>query len=678
MNDRATLHPSALQALFEMAPDAMIVSDDKGRIVLANPQAEQLFGYTTAQLRALSVEALVPERVRATHHLHRERYIAHPRLRPMGSGQELAGMRADGTLFPVEIALSPIQTEDGKFYVASIRDISESHRARQALARARYDAIIADIGRLMLESASQDAAFESIPERVARELGVPAVGIVSSQAHASPTRVRAAVGLTPGLQELLPDLLPPELFSGQWHPGEPGTGRVGIPSYVTTERNRTALAEAGYGDFVAVPLFDRTGPMGALIAAARDPGSFDSDKVHFLQSVAHLIAATMQRNRTEEQLAHAQRLEAVGQLTGGVAHDFNNMLTVISGNLQLLEVELADRPLSQEILGAALRAVSRGAGLTRKLLAFARRQRLTPQSIDPRKLLNELSPILARTLGEPITVSVDCEPEAPDVFVDPGELDTAILNLALNARDAMPRGGTLYLAVREHVISHGESTAELAPGSYVVITVRDTGFGMPPEILARAFEPFFTTKESGRGSGLGLSMVYGFVKQSGGHLIADSRLGYGTRIDLYLPAARSKDPAPGELPTAASSGGKETVLVVEDEAEVRAIAVAFLNSLGYSTCEASDAEQGLVLLRERPEVVLLFTDVILGSGMDGHELALAAQRLRPNLRVLLTSGYEHSITGTETAGAKPLPLLRKPYRREQLATAVRAAIDGRQ
>ena len=671
MSDRATLHPAALQALFEMAPDAMIVSDVQGRIVLANPQAEHLFGYTTTQLRSLSVEALVPERVRATHHLHREQFIAHPRPRPMGSGQELAGVRADGTLFPVEIALSPIHTADGDFYVASVRDISESHRARQALARARYDAIVADIGRLMLESANQDLAFESVPALIARELDIAAVAIVASQPNVTAIRVRSAVGMTLELQELLPEMLTPEIFAMTSTIHANGAGSP------ATHRVRSMLAEAGYGDFVAAPLFDRARPMGALIAVASGPDAFNSDKVHFLQSVAHLLAATMQRYRTEEQLAHAQRLDAVGQLTGGVAHDFNNMLTVISGNLQLLEADLADRPLCQEILGSALRAVGRGAELTRKLLAFARRQRLNPQSIDPRRLLHELCPILARTLGEPIKVSVDCEPESPNVFVDPSELDTAILNLALNARDAMPRGGTLYLAEREQVIENAESTADLAPGSYVVITVRDTGFGMAPDVLARAFEPFFTTKESGRGSGLGLSMVYGFVKQSGGHLVADSRLGYGTRIDLYLPAARSKEPGQDEAAPASSSGGKETVLVVEDEAEVRSVAVAFLKSLGYSTCEASDGEQALRMLQDRTDVRLLFTDVILGRGMDGHELARAAQRARPDLRVLLTSGYEHPAAGSDPGGAKAFPLLRKPYRREQLAAAVRASLDGR-
>ncbi len=297
MNDRATLHPAALQALFEMAPDAMIVTDARGRIVLANPQAEHLFGYTANQLRALSVEALVPEHVRGVHHLHRQRFIAQPRVRPMGSGQELAGLRADGTLFPIEIALSPIQTEDGDFYVASVRDISESHRTRQALERARYDAIVADIGRLMLESANQDVAFDTVLGRIARELDIAAVAIVSSHPQLASLRVRSAVGLTAELQELLPELLPPEFFA------TPSTIHANAPSDATTEHVRVALAGAGYGDFVATPLFDRARPMGALVAVAHGPDIFDTVKIHFLQSVAHLLAVTMQRYRTEEQRA---------------------------------------------------------------------------------------------------------------------------------------------------------------------------------------------------------------------------------------------------------------------------------------------------------------------------------------------------------------------------------------
>jgi CheY-like chemotaxis protein len=325
-----------------------------------------------------------------------------------------------------------------------------------------------------------------------------------------------------------------------------------------------------------------------------------------------------------------------------------------------------------------LRAVARGSGLTRKLLAFAGRQRLNPQAIDPRKLVNELGPILSRTLGETISVEVECAGHLPSVFVDPGELDTALLNLALNARDAMPRGGTLHLSVHEHTVGSSEGGSNLAPGSYVVFTVSDTGLGMTPEVLARAFEPFFTTKDMGRGSGLGLSMVYGFVKQSGGHLTADSRLGYGTRIELLLPAVRpaQTQAQPADIPAATGSGGRETILVVEDEAEVRAVALAFLRSLGYATLDAPDGEVALGMLNEHPEVSLLFTDVILGSGMNGNELVRAAQRLRPNLPALLTSGYEAPETEADAAAPKTA-LLRKPYQRQELALAIRAAIDGR-
>jgi CheY-like chemotaxis protein len=272
-------------------------------------------------------------------------------------------------------------------------------------------------------------------------------------------------------------------------------------------------------------------------------------------------------------------------------------------------------------------------------------------------------------------VEVERPAALPNVFVDPGELDTAILNLALNARDAMPRGGSLHLSLREHAIGNAESTIDLAPGNYVVISVRDTGMGMAPEVLARAFEPFFTTKEIGRGSGLGLSMVYGFVKQSGGHLIVESRLGYGTRIDLYLPAVRAAaaEPAPASPPSA-TSGGRELILVVEDEAEVRAIAVAFLHSLGYATCEAADADEALRVLAADSGVAMLFSDVILGGGMDGNELARAARRLRPSLPVLLTSGYQHPLAQADGAN---LPLLPKPYQREELARAVRGVLDSR-
>lgn len=673
MNDTSALHPSTFEALFETAPDAMIVSDATGRIVLANPQAQRLFGYASAQMHGLSVDALVPDSVRAQHSQHRASYIANPRTRPMGTGQALVGQRADGSRFPVEIALSPIQTGDGRFFVASIRDISETQRARQALARARYNTLVAQAGRMVLESTSHTAAFEQILELAARELSVETIAIVFTQPDSGIIQIRAATGLGEKLQERLPILLALEPAPTTDLSEETSIVPMHDRTDATAARARAVLNETEYRDFVAVPLFDRNRPMGALIAAAHRANSFDRDKMHFLQSIANMLAAGVQRIRTEDQLAHAQRLDAIGQLTGGIAHDFNNLLTVISGNLQLLEIEMAEHQLNREVLGSALHAVGRGAELTRKLLAFARRQRLNPLAISTRQMLGELVPILGRTLGEAITIQVECAPDLPDVFVDPAELDTAILNLALNARDAMPRGGTLEISARQQSIGASEATSDLQPGLYVVIGVRDTGLGMPPDVLARAFEPFFTTKESGRGSGLGLSMVYGFVKQSGGHLSADSRLGHGTLVELHLPAAqpfaarRSGNAAP------ASSAGHETVLVVEDEAEVRAVAVAFLRSLGYSTYEAAKADRALELLRQHDEIALLFSDVILGSGMNGIELARAALQVRPGLRTLLTSGYEHDVASGDS-GTSSLPLLRKPYRREELSDAVRRAL----
>jgi PAS domain S-box-containing protein len=673
--DTPDLHASTFEALFNTAPDAMIVSDAAGRIVLANPQAHQLFGYASTSMHGLSIDVLVPDRVRGHHHHHRAAYIAQPRVRPMGTGQELVGQRADGSHFPVEIALSPIESADGHFFVASIRDISETQRARQALARARYNALVAQAGRLVLESSGHTAAFEEILELAARELIAETVAIVFTQQQASEfIQVRAAVDLRESLREILPTLLSAEYLAATPSSSNPTAVRFHDRTDTAAAHARTLLQESGYADFVAVPLFDRNRPMGALIAASAKSNSFDRDKVHFLQSIANLLAAAVQRIRTEDQLAHVQRLDAIGQLTGGIAHDFNNLLTVISGNLQLLEIELADDQQHRDTLGSAMHAVGRGAELTRKLLAFARRQRLNPLAINPRHMLDDLVPILSRTLGEAIAISVDCAGDLPDVFVDPAELDTAILNLALNARDAMPRGGTLQISARRQAVSETDATEDLPAGLYVVIAVRDSGLGMAPDVLAHAFEPFFTTKETGRGSGLGLSMVYGFVKQSGGHLTADSRLGYGTLVELYLPAARAAAVAATARAPAASSSGNEKILVVEDEPEVRAVAVAFLRSLGYATLQAASAEQALDLLQQHDDIALLFSDVVLGSGMNGGDLARAALQLRPGLPTLLTSGYEHDVPLGDSGA---LPLLRKPYRREDLSDAVREALDRR-
>lgn len=646
--------------LFDISPDAMIAVDGSSRIVRVNAQAERLFGYTEAQLLGNGIDILIPARARSKHQAHVAHYIANPRVRAMGTGQELVGVRHDGSEFPVEIALSPISTPDGRVVVAAIRDISETQRARQALVRARYDRVMAQIGQLFLTSPDLDDAIARIPALLVEALGVEAAAIVFKLPLRERLQVRASFGLDAENLSLLIDLL--------------STHR--LDSLAATDQTNGAahddmLREAGFASSVVIPLPGPSAPASALLALSRESRHFDHDALHFLHTIATTLAATLQRIRTEEQLSHAQRLEAVGQLTGGIAHDFNNLLTVVSANLQILEDDLAAQPEQLETIAIALRAVDRGAELTRKLLAFARRQQLSPHACDPKDLLEDVGVLLRRALGEAIDLQVSCPADMPRVFVDPGQLDSALVNLAINSRDAMPRGGRLHIGARVHEVEAGDATGDAKPGQYVVVAVRDTGFGMTPDVLARALEPFFTTKGQGKGSGLGLSMVYGFVTQSGGHLNIDSRLGYGTCVELYLPViAEEAETLNRQVAAPVSARGHETILVVEDDADVRRAALAVLRSLGYAPLPCVDADEALRTLPQHPEVALVFSDVMLGSGMSGVELADEIRVRWPALPILLTSGDERSAESGEA-----FDLLRKPYRREELSAAIRRKLD---
>lgn len=665
------------KALFDTAPDAMIVVNRDGSIVLANPQVERLFGYASGELTGSPVEVLLPENVRAMHVGHRNGFMANPRVRPMGAGYELIGVRRNGQAFPVEIGLSPIESDGSTLFAASIRDISETHRVRQALTRARYDTFAAQIGRLALESSNYEAAATKVPALVASALAIRAAAVLVADSRNNELRVQAETGLPQSLRDALPRVVSPTALFARIERDAPAGILLKQLAGAEFAPLVESLADAGFRDIAIVLLLDRYQPLGILLAFSGKRDYFDRDALHFLQSVGNILAAAAQRSRGEEQLAHSQRLEAVGQLTGGIAHDFNNLLTIISGNLQILEDELQDRAGPNETIASALRAVERGAVLTRKLLAFARRQRLVPRVVQPALILSDLQSMLRRTLGERITVSVALsEGDDASVFADPGELEAALINLALNARDAMPRGGDLTISVRKHVLEAPNDLVDLPPGAYVVFSVADTGTGMAPDVAARALEPFFTTKEAGTGNGLGLSMVYGFAKQSGGQVIIDSRLGKGTRVDLYLPPGPATDVRHSARDATPSRGGRETVLVVEDEVEVRGIALAFLRSLGYITYESPDAESALMLLRQHDDIELLFSDIVLGSGMTGFDLAREAKLLRPDLHVLLTSGYERTADGSEPSDAGQYEILRKPYRREHLAAAVRKALGG--
>jgi len=399
-----------------------------------------------------------------------------------------------------------------------------------------------------------------------------------------------------------------------------------------------------------------------------------------LEQANHALLLEMaDRHQAEGALHQAQKMEAVGQLTGGVAHDFNNLLTVVMGNLQILAAHLKGDPLADELIQAALAAARRGAELNRTLLAFSRKQRLAPVPVDFNELLEGMVGMLRRTLGEQVHIKAVAARPLPAARADPTQLETALLNLALNARDAMPEGGTLTIetAAVQFDAHQAELEGDVLPGRYVMLAVSDTGSGMPPEVAARAFEPFFTTKDTGLGSGLGLAMVYGFVKQSGGHVKIYSVPGLGTTVKLFLPeiAADEVVTAPPGATAAAYPTGTETILVVEDAEEVRQLTCRILGGLGYRILQATDGHAALALLAERPEIDLLFTDVVLPGGLTGPEIARRARDVRPGLRILYTSGYTGNAIRQLEALASDVRLLSKPYAIEDLARTVRAVLD---
>jgi PAS domain S-box-containing protein len=384
-----------------------------------------------------------------------------------------------------------------------------------------------------------------------------------------------------------------------------------------------------------------------------------------------------EKRKLEAQLAQSQKMDAVGQLTGGIAHDFNNILTVITGTIEILVEGVADRPRLQEIAKLVDEAAVRGADLTQQLLAFARRQTLRPQATDINALVEEAARLLRPTLGESIQIDTIVEDDAWPAVVDRSQLVTAIVNLAINARDAMPGGGRLLIETGNVVIdnSYARINADVRPGPYVMIAVSDTGSGIPADIRDKVIEPFFTTKGVGKGTGLGLSMVYGFIKQSGGHLKIYSEDGHGTTIRLYLPqASEPSRPIVEPRPAAVPANGNERILVVEDDRLVRDYVVAQLGALGYTVAAAAGATEALAMLEGGVEADLLFTDVIMPGPMSGRHLADQALKRRPDLKVLFTSGYtEHAIVHHGRLDPGVL-LLAKPYRKSDLARMVRVAL----
>jgi signal transduction histidine kinase len=386
-----------------------------------------------------------------------------------------------------------------------------------------------------------------------------------------------------------------------------------------------------------------------------------------------------ERRVAEAQLRQAQKMDAIGQLTGGIAHDFNNILTVITGTIEALANAVADRPDLVSFTQLIDDAAERGAQLTKHLLAFARKQPLQPRQIDVNGLILETVKLLHPTLGEQIEISPKLAEDTWSAMVDPNQLTTAILNLALNARDAMPQGGKLTLDTRNIHLDdvYASMHSDVAVGNYVMIGVSDTGSGISAANLEKVFDPFFTTKEIGKGTGLGLSMVFGFVKQSGGHIKIYSEEGHGTSVKMYLPrSSGSTETAVAAQVAAAVPSGDETVLIIEDDAMVRNTVVRQIKSLGYATLEAANATEALQIIDHHATIDLLFTDIIMPGSMNGRQLVDEAVRRRPSLKALFTSGYtEDAIMHHGRLDAGVL-LLAKPYRKAELARMIRVALGS--
>ena len=446
-------------------------------------------------------------------------------------------------------------------------------------------------------------------------------------------------------------------------------------------------------------------PAGTVVHGATSIALVKNDKGETEQLIVQ-INDTSEKKQVNERLQKAQKMEAIGQLTGGLAHDFNNLLTVIIGNLQLLDGKMGTDEKSAKRVAEAVDAAQKGSDLTRQLLAFARKQELEPQDVGVNELIVGLSPLIERTLGENVEIKVDLMSGHPHTLIDPSQLESAILNLSINARDAMNEIGKLTIETQGVYLDrfYADKNPDVVPGDYVMVAVSDNGCGMSAELLEKVFQPFFTTKAPGKGTGLGLSMVYGFIKQSGGHISVYSEVGHGTSVKMYLPRrmgvgenTTAKPVAAVDVPTPNSAepsfapvaarvepvevvqvapAKRPKILVVEDQEAVRAVACGFLEDFGYEIVEAGDGFQALAVLQEHDDIDLMFSDVVMPGGMNGFDLAQAAQSLKPQLKIVHTSGYpKGAMVHQDEPRFKNGYIIMKPYRRDELQKIIKDALE---
>ena len=605
-----------------------MIDADSLRFMQVNFGARQNIGYSRDEMLDMTPLDIKPEITEAQF----EEIIA-----PLRDGSKdlltfsTVHQRKDHSTYPVDVTLQNMHSDGQSLFIAIIRDISEQHKMiEDLLLRDRAIAEI-DIGVLITDARNDENAIIYTNAAIAKMTGYETDEMLGRN---------------------------PRFLQGDDH-DQPELGNI-----------RSAISQA-------VPVHEtlrnyRKDGSRFMAEVSISPVRDDAGEVtHYIGIQADVTS----KLEMEHRISQSQKMDAIGQLTGGIAHDFNNLLTVIIGNNELLVERLKDDEFAVSLLDDASRAAESGAQLTGQLLSFARQQPLNPKAIDLNELVHELSDMLGRTLGETITLNLKLADGLGRLFADPVQVHNALLNLAINARDAMPAGGDLTIETSsvEFDVEMARERNELAPGRYARVSISDTGTGMPPDIQSRIFEPFFTTKEQGKGTGLGLSMVHGFAKQSGGYLEIYSELDNGTSISLYLPdAARLEDGETERGDTASPvEKGTETILVVEDDARVRKTTINRLDHLGYEIVQAESGPQALDILAENSDIDLIFTDMVMPGGMSGADLIVEAQKLFPHIKCIITSGHAE-----QSAMPKGGTLwLRKPYKLQELSEMFRQQLD---
>jgi PAS domain S-box-containing protein len=629
VRDQHKVRERLFSSVVESSNDAIITKALNGTITGWNPAAARLFGYDEQEAVGEHIALIVPPHRRD----EIDQILDQARQGKRVEHFETVRVHKDGRNVDVSISVSPLRSAAGEIIGAAkiVRDMTESKRTQSALSR---------------ETEERQRIFETSQDLIL---------VTDSMGN--------FVQVSPSVVHIL-GYAPEEMM---------GHSAVDFihPDDLDSTRQEMRAARRGQ----QVRNFEARYPhRDSHIVSLNWMGSWSEPvQRHFF-----IGRDLTDKRAAEAQMRQAQKMDAIGQLTGGVAHDFNNILTVITGTIGILAEAVEDKPEMVSIAKLIDDAAERGAQLTKHLLAFARKQPLQPVEIDINSLIVEAAKLLHPTLGEQIEISPRLSKEAWPTLVDPNQLTTAVLNLALNARDAMPKGGKLVLETSNVHLDedYASMNSEVAAGDYVMIAVSDTGTGIPASLIEKVFDPFFTTKEVGKGTGLGLSMVFGFVKQSGGHIKIYSEEGHGTTVKIYLPRSTGQGQAAGGTQASAEVvGGDETVLIVEDDSLVRKYVMAQVASLGYATLEATTAAEALKII-DGARVDLLFTDVIMPGGMNGRQLVDEALKRRPKLKTLFTSGYTENAILHHGRLDEGVLLLAKPYRKPELARMLRVALNS--